>query len=618
MSNGLIHETKKYDVVVVGGGMSGVCAAIAAARHGAKTALVQNRPVLGGNASSEIRMHICGADIHGTRLEARETGIIEELLLYNRKVNPQISFSVWDTVLWEKTTMQGGLDLFLNTHVFEAIQENDVIKSVRGVQQTTEKMICFCADIFIDATGDGTLGYLSGADYMTGREGRDVFGEACAPPKSDVVTMGNSLLFTSKDMGYPVPFEKPDWAYTYGEEDLKFRDHREVDAGYWWVELGGDETSTIHDGEVIRDELLKSVYGVWDHIKNQGDHAADNLVLDWVGMLPGKRESRRLTGDYVLTADDLQAGRRFHDAVAYGGWPMDMHLVGGLKGDVEEPTEMFFLDDIYTIPYRSLYSKNINNLLLAGRNISVSHMAFGSTRDMATAAVVGQAVGTAGAMAVREGLFPRDISKDVGRLQQALLRDDCYIPGIVNMDENDLAKGAAVTCSSEETADMCRNIISGPARNIAVDPKGGRCIRHDGGARDGVDITKNGWISGEISDNDEWISLTFGRKITPAQLRIAFDSDLCHELTPSIEERVLRHQIPGIPSTLVKDFSIGYYADGALLHTETKRGNIQRFNICEPEKMILCDQIKIVIHATHGDNKARIFEVRVYEQGENQ
>ena len=596
MKRSLLQETGQYDVVVAGGGMSGVCAAIAAARHGAKTALIQNRPVLGGNASSEIRMHICGADRHGSRPEARETGIVEELQLYNRGVNPQVSFSVWDTVLWEKTAMQDNLDLFLNTHITEAETAEGKIKAIKGVQLSTEKEFHFRADIFIDATGDGTLGYLAGAEYMLGREGQEVFGEDCAPSQSDDITMGNSLLFTSKDMGYPVPFVKPDWAYTYKEEELICRDHRETDAGYWWIELGGDGTSIIHDGEVLRDELLKSVYGVWDHIKNQGDHGADNLALDWVGMVPGKRESRRLTGAYILKAQDLLSGKRFDDAVAYGGWPMDMHLVGGLRGSADEPTENFFMEDVYTIPYRSLYSDTIDNLLLAGRNISVSHMAFGSTRVMATAAVVGQAAGTAGAMAAAQKLLPRDITKQIKTLQQALLKDDCYIPGVQNGDEADLAKAACIACSSEEVSNPCKHVINGAARNIA-----------------GRESKQNSWVSGPMGGGGEWLSLTFGKSITPAEVRIFFDSNLSQELTPSIESRVLKNQTPGIPATLVKDFSLEYYENGVLRLADTIKGNVQRLNICKPSQAVTCDTIKIKIHATHGDERARIFEVRVYE-----
>lgn len=280
---------KRYDVVVVGGGVGGVCAAIASARTGAYTALIQDRPVLGGNASSEIRMHIVGANCHASRPNARETGILEEILLENKHRNPNHSFSVLDTVMWEKTRYQDGLDLYLNTHMFEVEREGGQVNTVIAKQMTTERMFRFAAEIFIDCTGDGLLSFLAGASYMTGREGRGVFGEEHAVAESDAVTMGNSILFSARDTGRPVAFEAPFWANHYTDQDLMGHD-KEITSGYWWVEVGGGKTDTIADSEELRDELLKIVYGIWDHIKNGGNHGAENYALEWVGFLPGKRE----------------------------------------------------------------------------------------------------------------------------------------------------------------------------------------------------------------------------------------------------------------------------------------------------------------------------------------
>ena len=211
---------KRYQVVVVGGGISGMCAALAAARHGAKTALIQDRPVLGGNASSEIRMHICGADREGHRPNARETGIVEEILLENQLRNPQHSFSICDTILWEKTHGQENLDVYLNARFLSAEADNGVIRRIYVQQMTTEKDFLFTADIFIDATGDGMLAFQAGARVMHGREGKAVFGESLAPDVSDDYTMGNSLMFTARDMGRPVPFTAPPWAYHYTDADI--------------------------------------------------------------------------------------------------------------------------------------------------------------------------------------------------------------------------------------------------------------------------------------------------------------------------------------------------------------------------------------------------------------
>lgn len=582
---------KKYDIVIAGGGISGVCAAIAAARHGASVALVHNRPVLGGNASSEIRMHICGADCHGKRPDARETGILEEILLENKNRNPQWSFSIFDTILWEKCHFENNLELYLNTHMTEVSVKDYEIKKIKAVQLTTEKLLEFEAQLFIDATGDGTLAYLSGADYMSGREGKAVFEEEHAPEKSDQVTMGNTLLFRAIDAGKPVPFQKPFWANSYTEEELKLRDHGEITYGYWWIELGGEDLDTVSDGEEIRDELLKALYGVWDHIKNKGDHKADNYVLDWVGFLPGKRESRRIIGDYVLKEQDLRAGRIFEDAVAYGGWPMDMHVAGGLKAKLE-PTDYIHLDKPYTIPYKSLYAKDIHNLMLAGRIISASHMAFGSTRVMGTCAVIGQAVGTAGALAIEKGIRPAAVSSHIRELQQSLLKDDCYIPGVKNEDKQDMAEKALIHCSSALDNGNCCNITNGISRKTGA--------------------FTNCWISKEISEEGEWLSLTFPAPIKLSALHLKFDSELSREISISMSERVQKHQIPGPPFTLVKDYQLECYKEGKQVYSEHVDNNYLRFRKHLLSTPVICDKILVKVTGTHGDSHARIFEIRVY------
>ncbi len=452
---------KTYDVIVVGGGMSGVCAAIASARHGARTAIVQARSIFGGNASSEIKMHILGASCHMAKSNNAETGILMELLLENKRRNPYQSFSVWDTVLWEKVRFQENLDSYLNTLVSEIEMADGKVAAIICHQNTTETRFILRGEVFIDATGHGTVGMLAGAESRTGSESRDEFNEPTAPEQANHNTMGNTLMFQAVDRGVPVKFEKPFWAYSFSEDDLKYRHHYNcstsfgesgvfaefkegemknlpefstMDAGYWWIELGGNYDDIIADGETIRDELLKCVYGVWDHIKNCGDHGAANFDLEWVGMVPGYRESRRLVGDYLLNENDVRSNRVFPDAVAYGGWPMDGHVPGGILDFKNYPSKIYNFDGVYTIPYRCFYSKNITNLMMAGRDISTSKMAFGSTRVMATCAVGGQAAGTAAAMAVRYHCSPREVGEHITELQQALIRDDCYLPGFANTD----------------------------------------------------------------------------------------------------------------------------------------------------------------------------------------
>ena len=301
-----------YDIVVIGGGMSGICAALAAARHGAHTALIQARPVLGGNASSEIRMHIAGASCHFGKKNLWETGILMELMLENKSRNTYFSYPIWDMVLWEKVRYQENLDLYLNTTLDSVETDGDRITTAICRQATTEKSFRFGAKIFVDATGNGTLGYFAGAEWRMGSEGRDEFAEPDAPVQPNNNTMGNSIMFIASDKGEEVKFKKPFWAHTFTEEDLKLRPHGTYtwyhgedgiteeyvpESGYWWIELGGDTGNIIENAEKVTEELYKVVYGIWDHLKNAGDHGAANYELDWVGIVPGIRESRRLVGE---------------------------------------------------------------------------------------------------------------------------------------------------------------------------------------------------------------------------------------------------------------------------------------------------------------------------------
>jgi len=286
----------KFDLCVVGGGMAGLCAAISAAREGARVAIVQDRPVFGGNSSSEIRVHVCGADRHGQIPNMRETGIIEEFRMENLRRNPSRSFSIWDTVLYEKALLEPNITRFLNCSCLDAKMDGPRVKSITAWQLTTYTYHTIEADIFADCSGDGILAPLTGALYRVGREARGEYGESIEPEVADSKTMGMTCLFQAKDTGSPQPFEPPSWANDYPTDDsFPHRGHHWLEMGYWWVELGGEDDS-IADTEKVRDELLKIVYGMWDHLKNHGDHGAENWALDWVQFLPGKRESRRYIG----------------------------------------------------------------------------------------------------------------------------------------------------------------------------------------------------------------------------------------------------------------------------------------------------------------------------------
>lgn len=608
-----IHEqTHDYDVVIVGGGMSGICAAIASARGGARTALIQNRSVLGGNASSEIRMHIVGASCHNSKPDMMETGILLELLLENKRRNPYHTFPVWDTILWEKVRWQEGLDLYLNTCLETAETENGSILSIRCYQNTTETMHTFSAKIFVDATGHGTLGVLAGADSRMGSEGKAEFGEPGAPDKPNTDTMGNSLMFQAVDRGEPVEFVCPHWAYHFTEEDLRYRTHVDkvtsiddptgnqknlpdfynLDSGYWWIELGGQYADIIEDAETIRDELTRCVYGVWDHIKNVGDHGAENYDLSWVGFIPGYRESRRLEGKYILIEHDVRGSRIFDDAVAYGGWPMDEHVCGGILDFDKLPSRVFSFDGSYTIPYRCYCSKNVENLMMAGRDISVSKMAFGSVRVMGTCAVGGQAVGTAAAMAVSRGVTPAKLAEDITALQQQLLKNDCYIPGFAGCDPADKARRARVSASSALPGREAANVLNGIARKVAD--------------------AENCWESAPLADGLQSLTLTLPSVEKLTELRLTFDPNLSREIMPSITATVRNRQCKGMPDELVRDYDVIFTKAGEQVFRKEIRGNYQRLNIISLPETIEADELTIVVHATHGHPSARIFEVRLY------
>ena len=613
-----IHEkSESYDVVVVGGGLSGLCAAIASARHGARTAIVQNRSMFGGNASSEIRMHIVGANCHSSKPDLRETGILEEILLTNKRRNPYASFPVFDSILWEAAYRQQGLTAFLNTHAREAVMEGNRVRAIRCVQTSTETEWILTADVFIDATGHGSLGVMAGAASRMGSEGRDEFGEPTAPELPNTDTMGNSLLFTAVDRGEPVRFEKPDWAYTFTEEQLRYRPHETgvtahrdggeivaaeegknqlpgfacVDSGYWWIELGGQYDDIIEQGEEIRDELMKCVYGVWDHLKNVGDHGLANYDLDWVGIIPGYRESRRLEGEYILTEHDIRANRRFEDAVAYGAWPMDVHVRGGLMDFDEYPSHVYNFEGCYTIPYRCYVSRDVENLMMAGRDISASKMAFSSTRVMGTCAVGGQAVGTAAAMAVRKRCLPGEIGRrHIRELQQTLLKEDCYIPGIRNEDERDLARTARITAASCKPGREPERVASGVSRN--------------------EDGRWEYWES-EALGEAATLRLSLAAPSPVREVRLTFDTDLSHEIMPSITRLVRERQVKGLPHELVKDYVVTLKRGGKTVEERLVRGNGQRLNVLSFAGT-LCDEVEIRVDATYGLDSARIFEVRVY------
>ncbi|SDD90624.1 FAD dependent oxidoreductase [Paenibacillus sp. UNCCL117] len=448
------EETVRKEIVVIGGGLAGVCAAISAARLGRQVALVHNRPVLGGNSSSEVRVWVSGACATGVNRYARETGIMGELFLENQFRNPDGNPYYWDMVVLEAVRAESNIELFLNTDVRQVDAEGGSdsrrIRAVHGWMMGSERSIRFEGELFLDCSGDGLVGFLAGARYRLGREARHEFGESLAPEKADEVTLGSTILFYTKDVGYPVKYVPPSFAKNIEQTSIPMRRIiRSGDSGchYWWIEWGG-ELDTVHDNERIRDELWAAIYGIWDYIKNSGKFDADTLTLEWVGSLPGKREYRRFIGDYMLHQNDITGQTPFADRIGFGGWSIDLHPPEGMYS-AKGGSKHLHPDGIYHIPFRSLYSVNVDNLLFAGRNISATHIAFGTTRVMATCAVMGEAAGTGAALCAELRLTPRELAQGhMERLQQTLLRQDAAVIGIRHIDPADWARGAAVAASS--------------------------------------------------------------------------------------------------------------------------------------------------------------------------
>lgn len=448
------EEIVRSDITVVGGGLSGVCAAVAAARLGQTVALVNNRSVLGGNSSSEVRVWVCGATAHGTNRYARETGVMGELFTENQYRNPEGNPYFWDLTILETVRAEPNISLYLNTDVHEVEADGEAdnrsIRSVTGWMMGSEREIRFESKVFLDCTGDGLVGFLAGAKYALGREAKSEYGEEWAPETADSITLGSTLLFYTKDTGKPVKYVPPSFAKDITKTSIPLR--RVIRSGdngcaYWWIEWGG-ELDIVDQNERIRDELWSVIYGIWDYIKNSGQFDSENMTLEWVGSVPGKREYRRFIGDYVMKQQDIIAQEPFADRVGFGGWSIDLHPPQGVYSQ-ESGSKHLHADGVYHIPFRSLYSVNVSNLLFAGRNVSASHVAFGTLRVMATCAVMGEAAGTGAALAASKGITPREVAREhLAELQRTMLRQDASIIGLALEDPEDLARKAAVSASS--------------------------------------------------------------------------------------------------------------------------------------------------------------------------
>lgn len=574
----LSYESRSVDICVVGGGVAGLIAAVSAARRGSSVILLHERPVLGGNASSEVRMWICGARGRNNK----ETGILEEIQLLNRYRNPQGLYAVWDSVLFEFARMTPGLTTLLNCTCHNGTVEHGKLATIEAWQMTTQTHYCIEAKYFIDCSGDSILAPLSGADFRHGREAREEFDESFAPLRADLKTMGNSSLLQLEETPFPQPFSPPHWAYYFDQDsNLPSRVGSGLGANFWWIELGGLQ-NTISDAETIRDELYKVCWGVWDYMKNRGPQA-DKLInwrIRWLGALPGKRESKRYLGEHILTQNDIDAGGHFEDIVAYGGWTMDDHHPAGLYYP-GKPNIHHKAPSPYGIPLRSLYSRNVPNLLFAGRNISTTHCALSSTRVMGTCALLGQAAGSAAALCIQKSITPAEITGTaLVDLQRMLTDDDCWLPGQHRLMP-ELMNGASFS--------------GGPDTDILLD-----------GHERVIDDVDHAWTA--PLHTPLTLSLPSARRV--ACLRLIFDSNLNDgKRMPALYPHQEQHS--AMPKQLVRAYRVqiqNINGNWDTLYRETD--NRRRLVVLPVQREVKA--IRLIAEASWGEPSVRLFSFEAH------
>lgn len=420
----------KYDLVVVGAGIAGMSAAVSAGRLGCKVALINDRPVVGGNNSSEIRVHL------GGRIEE---GIYKELGGLQKEFGPEKGGNAQPAEYYEDQKKMDWLageknvSLFLNYRAIGVTKDGNKITSVVVKHIESGKELKFEAPLFSDCTGDGTIGYLAGADYRMGREGREEYGESIAPEKADKLTMGSSVQWYSVEDKESSPFPEFSYGVEFNEKNCE-----KVMMGEWTWETGMN-LDQIKDFERIRDYGMLVVYSNWSYLKNRMKENGQykNRKLGWVAYMAGKRESRRLMGDYVLKEDDITKGVSHEDASFATTWSIDLHWQDpknseNFPGNEFKAVTRHILIHPYAVPYRCLYSRNVDNLFMAGRNISVTHVALGTVRVMRTTGMMGEVVGMAASLCKKYGVTPREIYRSHLEDLKSLMKEGVNKKGLPN------------------------------------------------------------------------------------------------------------------------------------------------------------------------------------------
>lgn len=575
-----------FDFAVVGGGAAGVVAAVAASRHGLRVAFVNDRPVLGGNGSDEAHISLDGAAHKGDH----ETGIIYEI-----KTIKECEQLTWSEAFAKVITAEKNISLYENMLVDDAVSDGGRIKSLHIVNTYSLKEFTLSAEYYCDATGDAWLGYYADAIYHVGREAKHQYNEAFAPEIADgntmsgcitkVVTDGGDTIcsFWAQDVGYNVPFDPPDWAYKLPEGEKLGRRPMYIDRGEWWLETPNDYDD-IWESEYVRDTMFRIAAGYFDWLKNswKDRERVASYALRNLGTYNAKRESRRLIGDYIMTQNDFSGNADFHDAVCYTGWNIDVHHVKGIFSGSEGSFALNEKVPVTPVPFRCLYSKNIKNLFMVGRCASVSHIGLGAARTQLTGATMGQAVGTAAYLCNKYRTEPKMIgSKHIEELQQLLMKDGQYIPGVFHNDPDDIAKTAQITADSETENGKAINIINGKTR-----------------PRDGFDYA---WVSSDPLPQS--IFLKFGKKEIIHEVRITFDIPF--------DRYKMGYMTQPERDEMVTDFIVEFKSGDGYKAIAKITDNYQRL-VCIDCKGIAADEIKITVTKCHKADFATITEVRVY------
>ncbi len=588
------------EIVVCGGGLSGVCAAVSAARHGSKVILIQDRPMLGGNTSSEMRMGIVGVKED----QCQEAGILEEMQCRNFYYNPLQRYTLWDDVIYSTVVEEPNIKLLLNTTVQDVIMDGDRIAGVKCWNSNNYTNYTITGKLFLDCTGDGIL-RLSGAQFRRGTEGKTTYGESYSSNETDNSnTMGNSILMQLRKTDEHHPFKAPDWAYHFTKDDFDYDTPkapvkgqkynykiiwRANDNNFWWVESSGVKFDSVWDANEIQFELKKIAYGIWEYMKNNVEEC-QNYDLDWMGAIPGKRESTRYVGPHTLTQDDVVSGGHFEDVIAYGGWTLDDHNPNGFMNKGLASIEYSVVQG-YGIPYDCCYSVNVPNLMFAGRDISCSHMAFSGTRVMATCALIGQAVGTAANMVIEKNTTPAGIRKDyIAELQDRLEQDDCMLP-------YRWRKVSSLTASAKTLAE------NEPMRN-------------------GIDREWEGEDNGVYAaPGDVALTYTWAKPVSVSAARFIFDSDFKVRGKRMRKLEATTERVP-MPSEMAKSFKVQVRvpattkkarkanaanpAAGEWITVAEVSDNFRR--LCNVKfETVQTDAVRIVVDETWGGEKAHIF-----------